>query len=263
MKDVPEPSRQLVGQWAVCGIAAAAARFIPVPLLDDAVQLRATQVAVLRTLRANGRTYPSDWVEALYAGTDAGSAGAARRALRYLRSVPRRVALFPVRKYVALFGAVKGVPTDVMRVLLLCRTVHRALAQGRLAGADRQVLQLEAVRIRAAYDLALEGMDLRLLSGALADGLSQGKGLTSAAVAFARKTFGRDGFALLDVEADDDKKDDVDGHQPEEREEASLNPGGAVGEGAAQVEEVLRRPEIARLLADFDAHVESSLPPRR
>jgi hypothetical protein len=243
VKDAPEPSKQLVGQWAVCGIAAAAARFIPVPLLDDAVKLRATQVAVLRTLRANGRTYPSDAVEALYAGTEA--AGKVREALRYLRSVPRRVLFFPVRKYVALFGAAKGVPSDVMHVLLLGRTVHRSLAQGRLATpagktgelskADTKALRQEAVRIRAAYDDAIHGMDLRLLTGALADGLSQGKGLTAAAVGFARKTFGRD----------DDAGD--------------LNPGGEVGAGAERVEEVLRRPEITRLLLEFDETFESSL----
>src|SRR4051812_8769071 len=110
MKDVPEPGGSLISQWAVCGIAAAAARFVPVPLLDDAIRLRAAQLAVLRTLRANGRDYSTHAVEALYAGTDAGAAGRVRDMLRYLRSVPRRVLLFPVRKYVALFGAVKGVP---------------------------------------------------------------------------------------------------------------------------------------------------------
>jgi hypothetical protein len=241
--DAVEPGRQLIGEWAVCGIAAAAARFIPVPLLDDAVRLRATQVAVVRTLRAQGRDYPSDAVEALYAGADAGSAGRFREALRYLRSIPRRVLLFPVRKYVALFGAVKGVPTDVMHVLLLARTVYRVLGQGRLSGsekptgAEKKALRREAVPIRIAFDQALDGMDLRLLTGALADGLSQGKGLTSAAVSYARKTFGRD---------------DAD---------PALDPGGEVGQGAEQVEAVLRRPEIARLLAEFDARFDARLKP--
>jgi hypothetical protein len=233
----PEPGKQLVGEWAVCAIAAAAARFIPVPLLDDAVRLRATQVAVVRTLRAAGRDYPSDYVEALYAGADAGSAGKLREALRYLRSIPRRVLLFPIRKYVALFGSVRGVPTDVMQVLLLARIVHRSLAEGRLTGSDKKQLRREAVVIRRAYDQALNGMDLRLLTGALADGLSQGRGLTSAAVGFARKTFGHD--------------DDT---------EPVLNPGGEVEAGAARVEEVLRRPEISRLLAEFDSRFEAQLP---
>ncbi len=252
-----EPGRQLIGEWAVCAIAAAAARFIPVPLLDDAVKFRAIRIAVLRTLRANGRTYPSDAVEALYAGVDTASSSMVRRALRYLGTVPRRVALFPVRKYVALFGSVRGVPTDVMTVLLLARTVHRCLAQGRLAdrdktgrdktgqdktGQDRDGLHAEAMQIRTAFDQALDGMDLRLFSGALSDGLSQGRGLTSAAVGYARKTFGRS-----------------DGGQGDGESAAELAPGGAVGEGAERVREVLRRPEIARLIADFDATFDALL----
>jgi hypothetical protein len=235
-----EPSRQLVGEWAVCAIAAAAARFIPVPLLDGAVKFRAIRIAVLRTLRAHGRTYPADAVEALYAGVDTASAGLARRAFRYLRTVPRRVMLFPIRKYVALFGSVRGVPTDVMTVVLLSRTVHRSLAKGRLTGSDEDRLRAEAMQIRAAFDEALDGMDLRMFTGALADGLSQGRGLTSAAVAYARKTFGR---------SDDGRPGDG----------GELAPGGAVGEGADRVEEVLRRPEIARLITEFDAKFDAVL----
>jgi hypothetical protein len=240
-----EPGRQLIGEWAVCAIASAAARFIPVPLLDDAVKYRAIRIAVLRTLRANGRSYPADAVEPLYAGVDAASAGLVRRAFRYLGTVPRRVALFPIRKYVALFGSVRGVPTDVMTVLLLSRTVHRCLAEGRLVGSDGEKLRAEAVQIRKAFDQALDGMDLRLFSGALADGLSQGRGLTSAAVGYARKTFGR---------RDDDGASHHDGHSADE-----LAPGGAVGEGAERVREVLRRPEIAHQMADFDARFDANL----
>src|SRR5258706_16438820 len=96
-------------EWAVCAIAAAASRFIPVPLLDDAVKARATQVAVVRTLRAAGREYPPAAVAPLYEGVDSWAGGMGR----YVRSVPRRIVLFPLRKYVALFGAVKGVPADV------------------------------------------------------------------------------------------------------------------------------------------------------
>jgi hypothetical protein len=82
-------------------------------------------------------------------------------------------------------------------------------------------------------------MDLRLFTGALSDGLSQGRGLTSAAVGYARKTFGR---------SDDDS--DAEG---------KLAPGGAVGEGAERVEEVMRRPEIARLISEFDAAFDARL----
>jgi hypothetical protein len=236
------PGSRLIGEWTVCAIAAASSRFIPVPLLDDAVKFRAIRIAVLRTLRADGRTYSADAVEPLYAGVDAGVAGQVRRAFGYLLSVPRRVIFFPVRKYVALFGSVRGVPTDVMTVLLLAWTVHRCLLQGRLtdadADADAKRLRAEAVRIRSAFDRALHGMDLRLLSGALADGLSQGRGLTAAAVGYAGRTFGRT----------DDHDDD-----PE------LEPDGAVREGAERVQAILRRPEIVRLIGDFNARFDAEL----
>ena len=267
-----EPGRQLIGEWAVCAIAAAAARFIPVPLLDDAVKFRAIRIAVLRTLRANGRTYPADWVEPLYAGVDAESAGLASRGFRYLRTVPRRVALFPIRKYVALFGSVRGVPTDVMTVVLLSRTVYRCLDQGRLAGSDEDQLRTEARQIRAAFDQALEGMDLRLFTGALSDGLSQGRGLTAAAVSYARKNFGRwhDGSSKGGAtgQGDDDQAGDEvgkagDGGGSDNGSDGDngvdLSPGGAVAEGAAQVQEVMRRPEIVRLIIEFDAHFDAAL----
>ncbi|GAB6900943.1 hypothetical protein [Kineosporia succinea] len=228
-----QPPATLVGQAVVCGIAVAAARFVPVPLLDDAIRLRATQVAVVRTLRANDRTYASKQVAALYEGADGGIFS---DAAKYLRSVPRRVVLFPVRKYVAIFGAVKGVPTDVMKVVLLSRVIHRSLQQGRLTEPGED----EAKALRRAYDEALKGMDLSLLKAAIADGLSQGRKLTPAAVKFARGTFAKPGAT-------------------DETDAADLRPDGEVGESAERVEEALNRPEIQRILERFDEQFERAL----
>jgi hypothetical protein len=232
MAEPTQPAPLLVTQWAVCGIAAAAARFVPVPMLDDVVRERAVQVAVLRTLRAHDRDYSSDLLEPLWDDGAGHGSGIGRR----IRALGMRVLLFPVRKYAAIFGAVRGVPTDVMRVVLLARTVDRRLARGKLADTDPTRLAEQARTIRTAVDRALDGMDLRLLTAALADGLSQGKGLTSAAVVYARRSF--------------TKPDSV----------PDTDPAGAVGEGAWRVTEVLRRPEIARLLAEFDAQVDTGLP---
>ncbi|GLY14784.1 hypothetical protein LWF15_05385 [Kineosporia rhizophila] len=233
-----KPPASLVGQAVVCGIAVAATRFVPVPLLDDAIHLRATQVAVVRTLRAGGRSYPSRQVAALYEGADAG--GVFHEAMKYVRSVPRRVILFPVRKYVKIFGAVKGVPTDVMKVVLLSRAVHRALAQGYLSDQTEEDRRKDEARlVRRAYDEALQGMDLRLLSAAIADGLSQGRKLTPAAVKFARNTFGK---------PEDEKVTD-----------AELKPQGEVGESVERVEEALARPEIQVILERFDTEFDREL----
>ena len=216
-------------QWAVCGIAAAAARFLPVPLLDDVVRRRAAQLAVVRTLRAHGRDHPSELVEALWEDPEG-----ARRGLRgRLKGVPTRLLLFPVRKYTAVFGAVRGVPNDVARVVLLARSVERRLERGELSAPDR--VPDEARALRHAVDEAIEGMDLRLLTAALADGLSRSRGLTTAAVALVRRRFGDD--------------------EPE----ADVPADGALADGAAHVTEVLRRPEIGTLLARFDAQVDDRL----
>ena len=224
---------QLVREWVLCAIAAAAARFVPVPLLDDVVRERATQVAVLRTLRAHGREYPSDAVEPLYQGVDGWGSGALRAAVR----LPVKLVLFPVRKYVAVFGAVKGVPTDVMMVLLLTRTVFRVLADGRLREGDRPALRRQAEQVRRAHDAATAGMDLRLASGAVSDALSRGKPMTTAAVGYARRFLRRD----RPIEAGD------------------LHPGGSVEDGAERVQQAWRSPELTRLLAEFDARVDAGL----
>ena len=153
-----------------------------------------------------------------------------RRGLRgRLGRVPRRLLLFPVRKYTAVFGAVRGVPNDVARVVLLARAVDRRLELGALASPERA--PDEARALRRAVDAAVDGMDLRLLTAGLSDGLSRSSGLTTAAVALVRRRVGGD---------------DVDAAVPAD---------GALGEGAAQVTEVLRRPEITALLDRFDAEV--------
>lgn len=177
----------LLSQWAVCGIAAAAARFVPVPLLDDVIRERAVRVAVVRTLRAHGRAWPSTPLEPLWGQVEGRGGGRLRRRLR---SLPRRLLLFPVRKYTAVFGAVRGVPNDVMRVVLLARSLERLLERGELVTPE--ALPDRARTLRRAVDRAIDGMDLRLLTAGLADGLSQGRGLTTAAVEFARKRVGQD-----------------------------------------------------------------------
>lgn len=220
----------LVTSWAVCGIASAAARFIPVPLLDDVVRERAARVAVTRTLRAHGRAYPAQELQPLWDDVSHGRRSGAGR----LRAAATKALLFPVRKYTAVFGAVRGVPNDVMRLVLLARTLDRRLAQGAFnAGQD---LSGQAQALRSAVDRAIDGMDLRLLTAALSDGLSQSRGLSSAAVAFAR--------SHVTGAADE---------APEVRAE------GPVAHSADQVTQVLRRPEIAQLLSDFDGRVDALL----
>lgn len=234
---VAEPSAALVREWTACALVRAATRFLPVPVLDDAVAERATRVAVSRTLRAHGRSYAPTAVAPLYADR--------RRGLfRRLASIPRRILLFPVRKFTRIAGAVTGVPTDISRVLLLGRATHRRLALGELQGPASPALTDEARRVRTAFEAVVDEMDLRLLRGAVSDALSGVKDLSGAVVDYARQRFGSD-----DATADGASSDPSSPAQAPE----------PVAEGTEQVEQVLHRPEVVQLLAEFDRRMDDRL----
>jgi hypothetical protein len=129
-----------------------------------------------------------------------------------------------------VFGAVRGVPTDLMRVVLLARTVDRLLDRGAFTGRSPD----ESRTVRAAVDAALESIDLRLLAAGLSDGLSGVRGLSAAAVGLARRHV---------AGADDGDP------EPDE----------PVAQGASAVTEVLDRPEVQELLERFDAAVDARL----
>jgi GNAT superfamily N-acetyltransferase len=226
----PEATGAPVRDWIVCALVAAAARFVPVPLLDDAVADRATVEAVRRTLRVHGRTYPVDRVSPLYQGQ-----GWASRLLRSVARLPLRLALYPFRKIVRVVGAVRGVPADVTRVLALAHTTDRVLARGGLSSDDPQALRQEARVVRAAFDAVLREMDLRLLRGVLGDALTGVRGLSEAVIAHGRDRFDRD------------------------RRAGSLEAPGPMVETVARVQEALRRPEVRRQVAEFDARLDARL----
>ncbi|MFC6851493.1 hypothetical protein [Aquipuribacter hungaricus] len=228
---VPEPSTGLVREWTACALVRAATRFLPVPFLDDAVAERATRTVVSRTLRAQGRSYAAPALEPLYRDEGARRRGFAARAVR-------KVLFFPVRKYTKVITAVHGVPNDVARVLLLGRATHRRLALGELAGPAGDQLTQEATEVRAAYEKVVDEMDLRLLRGAVSDGLGQVKDLTGSVLSFARRRFTR---------------------SSEDAEAAAQAPEGAVAEGAEQVQQALDRPEVVRLLEEFDRRMDERL----
>ncbi|MGF1663096.1 MAG: hypothetical protein ACFCVG_11635 [Kineosporiaceae bacterium] len=219
-----------VRDWIVCALVAAAARFVPVPVLDDVVADRATVEAVRRTLRAHGRTYPVDRVGPLYQGQGwaAGLLGAVTR-------LPLRLALYPFRKITRIVGAVHGVPADVTRVLALAHTTDRVLARGGLSSDDPQELRREAREVRAAFDAVLREMDLRLLRGVLGDALSGVRGLSEAVIAYGRDRFDSD------------------------RRSGTLDAPGPMAEAVARVQAALRRPEVRRQVAEFDARLDARL----
>jgi hypothetical protein len=225
----------LLRDWVVCGLVAATARFVPLPLLDDALARRAVREAVRRTLRVHGRTYPVEAVQPLHdrPGSLLGAVAA----------LPVRLALWPWRKWVRLAGAVQGVPSDLVRVLALGRTTHRVLLRGGLTDdptrgrgpASRRALRQEAEHVRAALDETLAELDLHLLRGALQDAVGGARGLSGALVDYARGRF--------DAQRGDD----------------DLAPGTTVDEGVDRVLAALRQPEVRRVVAELDRRVDARL----
>lgn len=226
----PEPSAALVRDWTVCALVAASARFVPLPVVDDALADQAVRETVRRTLRDAGRDYPVELVGALYSG-----GGWVSDLTRAISRIPMKLLLFPVRKITRVVGAARGVPEDLTRVLLLGVATHRVLARGGLAGDDRAALRAEAESVRRAYDDALAGTDVRLVGGVLADTLSGVSGLPKAVIEYARNRF-----------ADD-------------RTSGPLEPPGPVAEGVSRVQAALRRPDVQRRLAEFDARFDERL----
>ncbi|WP_336922609.1 hypothetical protein [Aquipuribacter sp. SD81] len=230
-EQVPAPASvppTLLRDWVVCGLVAATARFVPLPVLDDALAARAVRESVRRTLRASGRTYPFERVEDLV--DRPGSL------LGAVAGLPAKVLLWPARKWVRLVGAVRGVPADLTRVLALSRTTHRVLQRGGLADdADPAGLRREARAVRRAVDAVLDELDLRLVQAVLRDAVGGARGLSGALVDYARERFDRD------------------------RGDGGLEPGGDVDAGVDRVLAALRQPEVRRLVAELDRRVDERL----
>jgi hypothetical protein len=87
-------------------------------------------------------------------------------------------------------------------------------------------------------------MDLRLLTGALTDALSRGRGLSGAAADYAQRLMahlpGRDHNEKAAKDLDDDLEPELE-------------------KGADEVEQVLKRPEITALIEEFDHRVDAYL----
>jgi len=177
----PEPPTALQGQWLLCAVAAAGARFVPVPLVDDAIRGRAQRTAVGLTLGACGRTIATRHLSPLY------STGSMWRAIAGL---PLEILLLPIRRIVKIVRAARGVPRDLLQTWLLGRAVWRALHAGALQGDDPDALKAEATILRTAFDASIEGLDLTVLSAALGGVMDQVKGMSNQALAFARQLAG-------------------------------------------------------------------------
>lgn len=149
--------------WVSCAIAAAASRFVPVPLLDDLIRTRATRTAVGRTWAAHGRAHCPSAIGILADDSTTLWGGIARSAA----TAPLKLIFYPVRKVVRMLSAVRGVSGDLVGVLLLARSVDRCLAAGWFTGTDTRGLDDQARLLRGAHDQVVGTADLRVLTGAV------------------------------------------------------------------------------------------------
>lgn len=216
---------------AVCALLFAAARFAPLPLLDDILRARIRKAMVERLLALAGGALGADHVEPLW--HDASGCGAG--CLSLLWKLPLKLLLFPIRKLLSIIGAAHHLARDVTEALLYGRAVKRALAVGLLpAEASPAELHARATAVRAAFDGAFLGADLAAVRGALGAALGRVPGLPRAALrevrAFAAKS-----------------RPDAEAHDA------------TVTAGASVIEEVLGRPEVQRAVADFDARFDAAV----
>jgi hypothetical protein len=184
---------RLQREWALCALAAAAARFVPVPLLDDVVRQRAIRTAVARTWKAHGKTSAPDVVGVLCDDTRGVWHGMAVSAA----GLPATLVLYPVRKAVRVVTSVRGVGRDLAEVLLLARAVDRCLRAGWFATADGPELLHRAALVRSAHEQVVGTADLRVVEHAFRTALRQVGGLRTQGADFARRTFGKDTTDLV------------------------------------------------------------------
>lgn len=213
-------SSWLVHQWVIAGIVSSAARFIPVPFVDDLVRDQCRRFVVSRTLASHERSDSLAEFKPYYSG----GGGCFSGCVGSLAKAPLKLLLFPVRKIIAIATSIHGVPLEVMRTVLLGRTLDRFLQTNETAG-DAQ----DAAAMRIAFDETFKRMDFRVVRAAILDSLRGIKDLKTSAIKTAKRI----------AESDGSDAETLSTEEP-------------VDQGASRVQEVLNRPETLELFAEFD-----------
>ncbi|MDQ1288339.1 MAG: hypothetical protein QG622_1904 [Actinomycetota bacterium] len=229
---------RLQREWVLCAIAAAASRFVPVPLLDDLIKTRATRTAVSRTWKAHGMP-DSPAIGILAEDTTGFFTGLVRSALK----LPFLLLFYPIRKIVRIVTAVRGVSADLVDVILLARSIDRCLRSGWFTGTDPDALARQAEILRRAHDQMIGLADVRVLNQAVASALGSVGNLRVYAPAFARRVFGRSSDAVGSV---------APAPEPTEQE-------AAVEQSVREIVALFDRPEVASVLADVDRRFDAAL----
>ncbi|EMI17427.1 hypothetical protein RMSM_05656 [Rhodopirellula maiorica SM1] len=224
---MPDSASWLLHQWVVAGIVSSTARFIPIPFVDDIVRDQCRRFVVSRTLSSHQRSDLLGELRPYYANSDGCVAGC----LGLLAKAPLKILLFPLRKIVAMVTSIRGVPLEIMRTVLLGRTLDRYLERDEITLNSHNANQM-----RLAFDETFARMDFRVLRAALTDALSSVSGWKSAAIAVATRVAGQKETAEQDLQSDP-----------------------KVDSGAKRITEVLDRPDTLELFAEFDRRFDEAI----
>lgn len=206
-------------------MVSSAARFVPIPFVDDVIRGQCRRYVVTRTLEAHDRIDSLKELRAFYADDSGCVAGC----LGMLTKAPLKLLLFPIRKVVAILTSVRGVPMEIIRMVLLGRTLDRLLKEDKVDVGRGNPPQ--ALAMRDAFEEAFARMDFRVVRAAMADALSEVTEWKESAMELASNVAGRENQA-----------------QPAGDLQADAN----MEAGARQVEKVLDRPELLAVFAEFD-----------
>lgn len=228
-----DPSHWLQRQWVVAGVISASSTFVPVPLVDDYLQSKCRRFAVQKTLQAHSMRADVERFEPYYDGSGGFFSGLGSMALK----APLKLALFPIRKPLRLIRSVRDVPLEIIRTILLGRTLDRFLRARRSDAPNGNAPPPDAAVIadlRRAFDKAFARMDFHVLRAATKDAFMASTRLLSAVLA-ARRKAPADGELLTDLQK---------------------NP--AVEAEAEKVEAQMARPEMLSLFREFDARFDKA-----
>lgn len=226
----PQLTAPLFHQWIVAGLISASARFVPLPLVDDLIRVQCRRFVVSRTLAAHHAGLTLDELKPYYNVGSGCLAGCAAVAVQ----VPLKLLFFPIRKLLAVVTSLRGVPLDVLQVVLLGRTLDRYLRAGRFPH-DSEPTAATAARLGAAFNEAFVRMDFHVVRAAVSDALASVGGWRAAATAKAKQLVKEPALTAEPIE-----------------------PPPPVETGAARVQEVLSRPETLALFDQFDRRVDEA-----
>ena len=192
---------ELLRTRALLAITYAAARYVPLPLLDDWLRERIARSVLRRSFAARGHVL-EDRALAPLASSPMGCVGCLMAALW----VPLKIVLFPIRALLSAVLGVRWASRDLLEILALGRTLDRLLADGRypFPGASEGTSALDvqaafAAEGRRAFDRAMKGLDTQAVTGVLSIALGPLRKLVPAALRILRRVSADQGGPAADA----------------------------------------------------------------